>query len=183
MATRNALTLAELVVVLFILAALGGLVIPLCSDQINIAAHSVTGSTLSETRDAISQYWHDTKHETLDGVITVADEPNRFDIQWLFFSPVTGTRTIDFEPTSRTGWNGPYLLSATDNTTPGSPGLIDGWNHLLVTQYVNPGDTIKDVRIVSGGPNGVVDIPSGTATAALNAGNTGDDIYVSLLLR
>ena len=108
------------------------------------------------------QYWHDTKFVQLDGVTTVATELQRFNMAWLFTNPVTNTNTIQFDPNLRSGWNGPYLATSTLDSTVGGPGLIDAWNHPLTVQYVNPGDdAIKDVRIVSAGPNGVVDIPAG----------------------
>ena len=180
--TRKALTLAELVVVLFILVALAGLATPLCSEQMAVAAQSTTLATLTRTRDALEQYWLDTKFLTLDGVLTTADEAHRFDIQWLFNNPVTGDRTLGFDRTSRIGWNGPYLLNTT--TEPAAiDGLIDGWQHNLVVQDVNPSATIRDVRIVSPGPDGLVHIPAAMPTAALTNSNIGDDLYVSLLLR
>ncbi len=86
--TRYALTLAELVVVLFILVALAGLAAPLCSGQMSMAAQSTTQATLAQARDALEQYWRDTKHLTLDGVGSVATEQQRFNIEWLLANPV-----------------------------------------------------------------------------------------------
>ena len=184
MVTRNALTLVELVVVLCILAALGGLVVPLCSDNIAIAAETVTSASLTEIRDAMLEYWQDTKSVTLDGVSSYAIESQRFDIGWLFSNPVTNDGTNQFDPNSRSGWNGPYIAGTTaDVVAWGGMTLLDGWNHEFSVQYVNPADDVKDVRIVSAGANGVIDIPAATATNALTAGSIGDDLYVALVLR
>lgn len=181
MATRNALTLAELVVVLCILAALSAIVVPLCSDSLASAAESVTQASLVQARDATLQYWRDTKHVTLDGVVSVATEAQRFQIEWLFNNPVTGDKTVQFDPNLHSGWNGPYMASSTVQF--GGPGLLDAWNQPLVAQYTDPNATLKDVRIVSAGPNGVIDIPANTASVALTSNSIGDDLYVSLLLR
>ena len=183
MKTRKAFTLIELLVVLGILAALSGVVLPLCSENLTSANETVTRSTLAEGRTAMLQYWHDTKFVQLDGVTTVATELQRFNMAWLFTNPVTNTNTIQFDPNLRSGWNGPYLATSTLDSTVGGPGLIDAWNQPLTVQYVNPGDAIKDVRIVSAGRNGVVDIPAATATAGLTTNSIGDDLYVALTLR
>ncbi len=181
--TRPALTLAELVVVLFILVALAGLAAPLCSGQMNTAAHTTTQATLAHSRDALQQYWLDTKLLTLDGIGSVATEATRFDLEWLLADPVSGNRVVSFDRNTRSGWNGPYMLAATTPVDAITAGFVDGWNRTLVVQYVNPGSLIRDVRIVSGGPDGVIDISAATASSALNANNVGDDLYVSLLLR
>jgi type II secretory pathway pseudopilin PulG len=174
MKTRNAFTLVELIVVLCILISLSGVVVPLCSENLSSANETVTRSTLAEARLAMLLYWHDTKFVELNGVTTVATESQRFDIAWLFANPVTNTNTVQFDPNLRTGWNGPYIASST---------LVDAWNRPLSVQYVNPNGSLKDVRIVSAGPNGVVDIPAGTATSSLTTGSIGDDLYVALTLR
>ncbi len=181
--SRKALTLAELVVVLFILVALAGLASPLCSGQMSQAAQATTQATLAQARDAVEQYWRDTRLTTLDGVISVANESQRFQLQWLLFNPVTGDRTISFDRNTLNGWNGPYLLAPT--TAPDAPtaGLVDAWNRTLVVHYVNPGSDVRDVRIVSAGPDGVIDISPVAATSSLTTNNVGDDLYVSLLLR
>lgn len=181
MTARNAFTLTELVVVLCILVALSAIVVPLCSDRLVSAAESVTHASLVQARDATLQYWRDTKHVTLDGVVSVAVEAQRFDIVWLFNNPVTGNNTVQFDPNLRRGWNGPYMASSTLQF--GGPGLRDAWNRPLVAQYTNPAAALKDVRIVSAGRNGVIEIAAGTATTALTSSNVGDDQYVSLLLR
>jgi prepilin-type N-terminal cleavage/methylation domain-containing protein len=184
MKSRNAFTLVELTVVLSILVALSSIVLPLCSENLIGANETATRATLAEARKAMLQYWHDTKVVELNGVTTVSTESQRFNLSWLFTNPVTHTTAIQFDPNLRTGWNGPYIATSTaDSVAPAGPGLVDAWNQTLSVQYVNPSDSIKDVRIVSSGRNGVVDIPAGTATSALTTNSIGDDLYVALTLR
>lgn len=183
MNTRNAFTLIELIVVLTILVALSGIVLPICSENLSTANATATRSTLAEARNAMLQYWHDSKFVALDGVTTFATESQRFEISWLFASPVTNTTSVQFDPNLRTGWNGPYIASSTTDADIAGPGLVDAWNQTLSVQYVNPGGSLKDVRIVSSGGNGVVDIPAGMATSSLTSSSIGDDLYVALSLR
>ncbi len=183
MKSRKALTLIELIVVLSILVALGGVVLPLCSDSLAAANEAVTRATLVEAQNAMLRYWHDTKFVELDGTTTVASESQRFSLSWLFANPVTNTSVVQFDTNLRIGWNGPYVATSTLDLVDGGPGLIDAWNQPLTVQYVNPNGALKDVRIVSGGPNGVVEIPAATATSALTTNSIGDDLYVALMLR
>ncbi len=184
MATRNALTLAELVLVLCILVALAGVAIPIVSSNVSDAADSSTRASLAALRESMSDYWRDTKHITLDGVTTQSSEADRFKTDWLFKSPVNGSTSAAFDPVLKQGWNGPYLMCPTgDVVIHNGLVILDAWHKPIVTQYVDPNATTKDVRIVSSGPDGVITISAGTATSALNSSNTGDDIYVALTLR
>ena len=184
MRSRSALTLIEMVVVLSILAAVSGTLIPLFSGTIANANEVATKRSLIHVRDAVTDYWRDTKYVTLDGIISVATETNRFHIDWLFANPVTGDNTWGFSINSRIGWRGPYVLASTgDQVVAGSPFLIDAWNQSLVMQDVDSAATPRDVRIVSAGPDGVLTIPASTATAALTPVDVGDDLYVAITLR
>lgn len=181
MKTRLALTLLELIAVLCILIAISGIAIPVCSDQLTSARQTATRSNLIEIQRAMQQYWHDTKLIPLDGIQSVATETQRFEITWLFRNPVTNDTTVQFDPNTRSGWNGPYLSAST--ALGSDPDLIDAWNNTLQVQYVDPNQDIKDVRIVSAGPDGVLQIPSGTASSLLTSGSIGDDLYVAMSLR
>ncbi len=184
MKTRNAFTLIELIVVLSILIALGGIMLPLYAEHFSSAASTVTQATLAEIRNAMLQYWHDTKHVPLDGITSVATESQRFEIAWLFANPVTGDTTNLFNPNSQIGWRGPYITSSTaDAIANGGPNLVDGWNQLLIVQYVDPSSSLKDLRIISLGANGAVDVPANIATSDLTTSSIGDDLYVALSLR
>lgn len=184
MITRNALTLVELVVVLSVLAALSGLLLPLFSGTIQSANERTTTQSLVATRDALAEYWRDTKHIPLDGVLTVATEANRLHVEWLFHNPVTGDATWDYSPNTRIGWRGPYITTPTAFPTGGgTPFLIDAWNKAIVIQDVDLTAAVRDVRVVSGGPNGTVDTLGSIATDSLTAADTGDDVYVAVTLR
>ena len=68
----------------------------------------------------------------------------------------------------------------------GDPAVMDGWGNPIVIQ--NPGltsDGGQDVRLVSAGPNGIVNIDPTVSTAALLATPSlaGDDIWISFELR
>lgn len=182
MRARSALTLLEMLVALSIIVALSGLVIPVCSGTMVSAAQTATEATLSEARQAVLRYWHDTKWVTLDGVGSFALESDRFNTVWLFKSPVSNDASVQYDPNLRVGWNGPYLTAASMGHVT-APGLADAWNHALVAQYVNPGAEVKDVRLVSAGANGVIDIAAGTPTSSLTSNNVGDDLYVAISLR
>ena len=77
-------------------------------------------------------------------------------------------------------------------TTPGDPTVLDGWGNPIVIQCPSllPGgqltaDGALDVRLVSAGPNGIVNIGPTVSTAALLNGSSpaGDDIWISFELR
>lgn len=184
MRSRTGLTLIELVVVLSILAALSGVVVPLFTGTIHDAHEVATERTLVQVRDAMRQYWSDTKHVALDGTGTVATEANRLHTDWLFSNPVTGDSTQGFSANTRIGWRGPYLAGSTGSlAVSASPYLVDAWNHRIEIQDVDATLPVRDVRIVSGGPNGTIETPAATATTSLTPTAVGDDIYVSVYLR
>ena len=184
MLSRKALTLLELVVVLSVLAALAGMLLPLFTGTIQNAHDVSTVQSLVAVRDAVADYWRDTKHVALDGVLTTGSEANRLHIDWLFANPVTGDAIADYAPSTGIGWRGPYIFSPTGpNGVGGYPSMIDAWNHAIVVQDVDYTATLRDVRVVSGGPNGIVETPSNIASSALTEADTGDDIYVVLTLR
>ena len=184
MRSRTALSLIELIVVISVLAAISGILIPVFTGTIHTANEVATKRTLVEVRDTVANYWSDMKHVTLDGVTTVATDADRLNIDWLFANPVTGDTTFDFDFNTQIGWRGPYLAESTgDLVAAGSPYLIDAWNNEIEIQDVDSTATLRDVRIVSGGPDGTIDIPTATATSALTANDIGDDIYVAFSLR
>ena len=182
MRSRAAVSLIELLAVISMLAALTTLLVPLFSSVIHDANVVATQHSLTQIRDAFSDYWLDTKHVELDGTSTVAAESNRFDIRWLIVNPVTDDSTIEFDANSRIGWRGPYLANSAGFSAI-APYARDGWNNDFVTQDVDPAMAIRDVRIVSGGPDGVVSIPSSIPTSSLTTTDIGDDIYVAMQLR
>lgn len=179
-----AFSLLELVVVLSILAALASLLSPIFSGTIQDANATVTQRSLTTIRDAMLDYWADTKHIPMDGITTTATQANRLSVDWLFSNPSSGDTLQDFDPHTQIGWRGRYLAASTGNEIAAGKWLVvDAWNQEIVTQLVDPAAQMLDLRIVSGGPNGVIDIPAGTATTALTDLLVGDDLYVALQLR
>ncbi len=184
MLRRSAFTLIELTVALAIIAALSAIVVPVFSETLSTSRNKTTRSTLAVLRTAVLDYWEDTKHLPMDGVTTAATETNRVELTWLFKNPTSGDETVDFDSNSKIGWRGRYVATSTgDEVTAGAAYLIDAWNNELTIQDPNPSTSPRDIRIVSAGPNGSVDIPSGTPTASLTAADLGDDEYVALSLR
>jgi len=183
MTLRKAFTIIELIVVLCVVAALAGLTLPILSGTHSIAATATTQSTLREVGNATSQYWSDCKYLKLDGTNTIATEATRFQIRWLFRNPQTDTTINSFNINSSIGWNGTYLMSPTGSPLLfGDVAMIDAWNNAVTIQDPSPTASPRDVRIVSGGPNGTIEIPANAATSSLNAATIGDDLYVALQL-
>jgi len=184
MSPRKAFTIMEMVVVLGVLAALAGLSVPILSGTFITATTSTTRSTLREVTHATNLYWADCKWLKLDGVNTVATESTRFQMRWLFRNPQSNSSNKSYDINTTIGWNGPYLLHPTGSPLQfGDVAIIDAWNHAITIQDVSSTSTPRDVRIVSGGPNGLIDIPANVATSSLDASNTGDDLYVALQLQ
>ncbi|MEM1228571.1 MAG: hypothetical protein AAGJ40_23005 [Planctomycetota bacterium] len=203
----------ELIVVLAMLVALAGLVIPnIASSRID-ASIRTTNASMVAIRDAMIRYWTDTKYLALDNTTAARDidtsdatEPdsalNRFQIRWLFVSPVSGVATPDYDPDTRLGWNGPYVVQRTGDyqidigsnftTLYGNadgPALLNAISTAqspiptpLIVQAIDDG-TIVDCRVVSAGDDGVIDIPNNKATTDLNETDIDDDQFVAFTLR
>lgn len=141
------LTLLELIVVLVILAALAGMVIPQLTGTNKQAALAVTAQSMKQLQTLISnRYYVDmlaTSTASLSGgVLVVSAGPaipglpsaNVADatrvvnpqIQFLFFNPLSYSSGHYYANPSTTysstgmGWNGPYLLSGVAGTYPDS---------------------------------------------------------------
>lgn len=184
---RSGLTLLELVVVLMITVALAAMAIPLVGNHVTEATRTSTLATLAEIRNAVTLFWQD--DDRLPKQL-----PRIHD---LFVDPTTGTTAFRFEPTYKLGWRGPYLREATGSYEIGEPhasftasygltgdrALRDAWGHAVVIQTPGATNGVQDVRVVSAGANGVIDILPATFSSALNDLNDGDDVYVTFTLR
>lgn len=202
---RYALTLAELVVVLAILATVLTLTLPSVGNHVSDARDSLTRQSLTRLRDVIAEtYWQDA-HRSLpqrDASVTPvpASRLTTPQLRYLFVNPSTNPEsvTVTFDPTYRLGWRGPYLVDRnnaiyTINASAGfteqygetgDPTVLDGWGHPIVIQ--NPGqlsDGRQDVRLVSAGPDGILSTLPTTFTDLLTSAAVGDDILVSFQVR
>lgn len=185
---RRGLTLLELVVVVLVLVALAGILVPILSSDLRVrrgseevtAPRLVTETTMRRMRDAIMGA------EGRPGYR--GDLPGRLPatVRDLFVKPAA---LADFDMNTRTGWRGPYILEATgryhvvpalnftaDYGAENDPALLDGWGRPIVIQYASPDADKKYVRLISAGENGVID----TLRTDLTAVNRGDDLVLFL---
>lgn len=197
---RRGLTLAEMLVVIAILAMVSGLVLPAVGHYVSDSRETVTRQDLTRLRDVVADvYWHDSYSRLPRPDLSVS--PSRTDapqLRYLFVNRATETAALSFDPEYRRGWRGPYLVEQSGATYTvaasagftarygenGDPAVWDGWGRPIVAQ--NPGllaDGRVDVRLVSAGPNGVLEIPPTMGTAALTAADIGDDVWIGLELR
>ncbi|HLX61102.1 MAG TPA: prepilin-type N-terminal cleavage/methylation domain-containing protein [Planctomycetota bacterium] len=191
------LTLLELLVVVAVMVALAAIVVPLLGSSQNDASMAATRTTMLALRDAIFGT------DRASGFVEdVGDYPAKAHLAgwpggWpekihdLLSNEHLPAPKQTFDIHTHRGWNGPYLRSAdgvyTVDTAHGFTSdycynsgadlaIIDAWNHPIVIQYitatVNPGDAT--VRLVSAGPDGVLNTLPSDASAA------GDDIVVPL---
>jgi prepilin-type N-terminal cleavage/methylation domain-containing protein len=215
--TRRAhqgLTLAELLVVVAVLAVVGTLVLPAVGNYLSQARSDVTRQSLARLREVIGVYWQDRVQLVGGQRQNALPQPNpnvlayravnsQFfpQLAFLFWNPndAIPNAYVDYDPTYRVGWRGPYLVNGNTsfyqiNATTGfleqygengDPVVLDGWGNPIVVQ--NPGlaaDGVSlDVRLVSAGPDGVVNTPPGKATLALTATDIGDDVWTTMELR
>lgn len=203
---RTAMTLAELAVVASILAALGALLVPLCTDMLQRGKLTATQETLGQIRVAVlDQYYVDR-----GGRLPTPLDPTRVfhpQLAYLFVNPATfaaaapaaGFPTTDFDAIARIGWKGPYLRSGAaggmylQDTTRGfgalygvngDPAPLDGWGNPIVLQQpaaASPAAVAGDLsyaRLVSAGPNGVIETPPGVVVPVLV--DRGDDVLLPL---
>ena len=200
---RRGLTLAELLVVIAILATVGTLVLPAVGNYLADSRGDVTRQSLTQLRDTIAEtYWQDSAGQLPQRDPTVPPVPSGRlmspQLRYLFVNPHTEDATVTYDPAYRRGWRGPYLVDRngpayTVNNTAGftnlygengDPVVLDGWGRPIAIQ--NPGllpDGRQDVRLVSAGPDGIVNLPPTKATAALTAADIGDDLWVSFEVR
>lgn len=173
-ARRRGMTLVELVVVLVVLAAIAGLALTSVGTVAEDAREQTTRLSLSNLRNAIDGPYR--LH--LGGIPqSVAD---------LLRAP-TGAPAYD--PSSKTGWNGPYVRVPIARyvvgpiLTPGAEGFVDasftlhygssgdlavldGYGRPIVLQVPDPdadddysAEERRHARLVSAGFDGVVDTP------------------------
>lgn len=194
-AIPRAFTLVELLVVLILLVALAGVVVPLMGQAVDNAEQQGTRASLQRMRAAIMGdanhpgYYTDLRRlpRTVADLYLVPDD----DVAYLpasFYS---------YDPIKQRGWRGPYLATqsgryAIDNARGytasygdnDDPASLDGWLRPIVLQRPTVGtDDERDqyVRLVSAGPDGVIDSPTTALTPTdLTPALRDDDVVLFL---
>jgi len=156
---RRGLTLLEIVVVLTILVVVAGVVVPMVANITSggsfntpggpkSAQRIVTEATMMRIRDAIMGsgvrpgYFGDLGALPWPHPGSREDHPQ---LRYLFVNPATEDKTRDFDPNTRRGWRGPYVVNPTGRYLVdgprgfldlygenGDPALIDAWGSPIV---------------------------------------------------
>ncbi|MBE2286736.1 MAG: hypothetical protein IAE77_24985 [Prosthecobacter sp.] len=171
----SGLTLIELLVVLMVLIAVAGIVVPNLTDlrfgfdgDRKTASEIATEKTLMEVRAAIlgpdgkKGLWSDLGERE-------ADLPQ--DIAELF---IRRAGWPNFDPNTRLGWRGPYVMDSGARDGANDPAILDGWGRPIVIQT----PTALTIRLVSAGADGILETPPATAMPTLAA--CGDDLVLFL---
>jgi prepilin-type N-terminal cleavage/methylation domain-containing protein len=191
-------TLVELLVVAMILVALAGILVPFFEKTFWDAPKQTTQVTLTNLRqivmgnDASPGYFGDLRQLPE----TMAD---------LFVTPsYLPTALQTFDRNAARGWRGPYVQNQTGTYTvnatagfttgpnangtgnPGygnanDPAVMDAWNHPVVLQIPTGGTGTPNplyARLVSAGPDGVIQTPPDTLYPLPSA--RGDDLVIFL---
>ena len=158
------------------------------------APEIATAATLASVRDAIlgtpaqPGLWQDLGEQQIYFPQTIAD---------LFrFSTNLPANFQSFNPVTRLGWRGPYL-SASDGSyavnlannftstygNDGDPAILDAWGRPVILQVpqvsgASLGDEIKNARLVSAGPDGIIQTPLNQLAPSTN--DCGDDVILFL---
>ena len=212
---RNGLTLVELVIVLTILVAIAGLVTPRLMSTADSARDGATHASAVEIRDAVMRFWSDCKYEYPSSPIEdqriqvgqLLEQPAgmqsfnpdvglgwrgpylQADGRRYIVDSTSGFTTI-YGDTTQSAIRDAFTNQDYDgdgNEESGSPFVIQEptLRQLdAVSQTYELGQP-REVRVVSAGPNGILEISEALFAADLD--NTpslqGDDIYVTFVLR
>jgi len=177
-------TIIELVVVVAILAALAGLVVPMLGASTNDSQYKATKVNLSHVRDVIMG------SPELPGYNGDMGELPEI-MADLLMKPATAS---DYNRNTRRGWRGPYINNSSGTYTldfsrgftpayglAGDPAILDSWGNPLVIQKPLAGTDAEQslfTRIVSAGPDGIINTPINLLYPELS--DRGDDIVIFL---
>lgn len=171
---RRGLTLLELVMVVSILAILTALIVPGMNDQQEETRKTVARATMQELRDVIAnRYMQDkgvipqpeandaTRLSVTGQISSTSNAVMRPQLHFLFVNPAAYSSTAstqyaalsDYDPATRIGWNGPYVMSKTtvypnpiNQRFTGNSTLTGTWaDYGFSAMYGQPGDyTVND---------------------------------------
>lgn len=190
---QRGMSLLELSVVLLILAGLAGMALPYLGGAGRTAACQATDATLATVRDAIIgsgatpgylsdmgdfPYYLDTsmtpRHDTLHFLF--ANSLSIGATTYYANGLAAGDSRLQFNPATRRGWHGPYLLNGV--TIAGQSAVLDSFHPPQCTGDCRspvilqlPGGNASYARLVSVGPDGVLQ----TVLTDLAASSRGDD--------
>lgn len=179
-APRNGMTSLELVIVFSIGIACSLVVVPLAAQLGVDAQAAATRATLRTLRDVVVQrFGQDMKTQAGGPSLPRGTDGRAANLKYLFVSPATTTEEA-------ANWKGPYLHRSAYYPAPtdlgrgnktaaergftsqfaaaGDPTVLDAWGSPIVLQA---GDDGRPARLVSAGPNGVLE--------------TSDDLVLPLL--
>jgi len=182
---QTGMTLIELVVVVAILVVLAGFIVPRLTHLGVNARATAASASLAEIRNAIMGTADKPGYLSDNGQL-----PNQ--MADLF---VNKSSLPLFNRDTGLGWRGPYLI-ASGPTYPandaygsvGDPAVFDPWGHPIIIQHPTTGATpainASFTRLISAGPNGIIDTPTdyaGTPYPPYTPQNQrGDDIVLFL---
>lgn len=192
-------TLAEMLIVLTVIATLATMVSFRLTATSRQSADTLTRVSLRQLRQAILADYRDDMFEQLPYPQDPARAPHP-QLHYLYVNPasyVTGLPTDwDYDPVSGRGWSGPYLTQAAPYVVDLSRGFtpaygeagddapLDAWGNPIVLQQpmvlgaVYSATNLQSARLVSAGPNGVINTPENVATPSLN--QQADDLILFL---
>ena len=176
----------ELLVVLTILASLATVVASQLNGRAGTAKETITRATLGNLRTAIVDNYRADQFETLPYPVD-ATRNQHPQLTYLYVNPLTfvtggvpGTIVWTYDPITHRGWSGPYVnnpcqyaVNVTRGFTAnygetGDPTPLDGWGNPIVLQQplvigsIASPTSLQYARLVSAGPNGVLDTPPTT---------------------
>ncbi len=177
MRKNDGFTMVEVIVIVAVIAILGGILTPMVIKEIGKSKMTRAGADMAAVATAFTQYYADTGYwpERYDGSNDRRTTLRNYDC---FYD---NTRNLS-------GWDGPYLEKGADNggarvaanRTDGVwDGVIDPWGRPFRVVYGRAGGTSVGggIAVVSSGPNGRFD----TADADALLGTATDDDLVHIV--
>lgn len=173
---KRGFTLVELLITLLILVAVAGVVVPLFSSTPQTSQRQATIASMATIRSAIMGSVVNQGYRTDVGAFPTS-------LNDLVIKP---SGVADYDPVTRTGWNGPYLdialarLNDQGNADPIDDvyEFYDSFGAPFVLQLTSDPDNI---RLVSAGLDGVIDSSEANVTPqALTAALRDDDLVLFL---